>query len=289
MKMNAEGTIAAVPRLNQAAPHWRAMRAALRLGARLSDGIALGYRHGFDSGPMLDYVYRNRAAGAPLVGWLVDRLYLDQIGWRAIRARRATLEATLRRSIAERRERGLPTNIADIAAGPGRYLLELVAAPGVRGDDLAVLCRDLDPEGLRQGAALARALGLRAARFECGDATDPRDLARIAPPPHLVIASGIYEILTDDAAIRRSMRGVHALLPADGAFVFTTQVSHPQLDLIANVLPNRDGEPWVMGTRPVGRVEGWARDAGFREVATATEPHGLFAVTVARGGGGGGR
>ncbi|MGN6757997.1 MAG: class I SAM-dependent methyltransferase family protein, partial [Thermomicrobiales bacterium] len=199
----------------------------------------------------------------------------------AIRARRELLEQTLRQLIAARRARGEPTHIADIAAGPGRYLLELVAA--CDQDDLSVVCRDLDPEGQQQGRALAATLGLRAVRFERGDATDPADLARLTPTPQIVVASGLYELLTDDAAVQRSMRGVRALLPAAGAFVFTTQVTHPQLDLIANVLPNRHGEPWVMGLRSVRQVEAWARVAGFATVRTEVERHGLFAVTLAMG------
>lgn len=259
---------------------WRLMRGALRIGSRLSDGIALGYRHGFDSGPMLDYIYRNEAHGAPLIGSFVDRCYLNQVGWRAIRARRVLLDATLTQLIDERRATGIPTHIVDIAAGPGRYVLELVARLG--GDDLSVTCRDLDPEGLRQGAALAATLGLTHVRFLQGDATDPVDLSRIAPAPGIVIASGVYELLTADALIQRSMVGVRGLLPGDGSFVFTAQIAHPQLELVANTLPNRHGEPWVMGTRSVRTVESWAHDAGFRDVRTAAEPNGLFAVTVAR-------
>ncbi|HEX5504033.1 MAG TPA: class I SAM-dependent methyltransferase family protein [Thermomicrobiales bacterium] len=273
----AERTIPDAPKLDPGAPRWRVARAGLRLGALVSDGIALGYRHGFDSGPMLDYVYRNEARGKVLIGRLVDRVYLEQLGWRAIRARRALLERTLLDVITARRARGARTQIVDIAAGPGRYLLELVAATD-RGD-LAVLCRDLDPAGLAQGRALAATLGLAHARFERGDATDPIDLARIAPRPDLAVASGVYEIITDDAAIRRSMRGVRALLPDGGAFVFTTQIAHPQLDLIANTLPNRHGEPWVMGTRPIRTVEEWAREAGFAATRSWVAEHGLFAVT----------
>jgi hypothetical protein len=76
------------------------------------------------------------------------------------------------------------------------------------------------------------------------------------------------------------MAGIHALLPPGGRFVFTTQVTHPQLELIANVLPNRFGEPWVMECRSVAEVEGYAGAAGFRDLVTRLEPHGLFAVTV---------
>ncbi|MEK7785113.1 MAG: class I SAM-dependent methyltransferase family protein, partial [Chloroflexota bacterium] len=69
-------------------------------------------------------------------------------------------------------------------------------------------------------------------------------------------------------------------LPPDGVFIFTTQVNHPQLQLIA-ALPNRDGQPWIMKNRSVSLVEGWARAAGFSNVKTALEPHGLFSVSVA--------
>lgn len=275
---------ALAPRINPGALQWRLIRALLRCGGRLSGGLALGYRRGFDSGPMLDYVYRNQAEGTLLLGRAIDRLYLNQIGWRSIRARRTLLVETLLRLITVRREAGLPTHIVDIAAGPGRYLLEMIAAHD-RGD-LSAHCRDLDPAGQQQGRTLARDLGLQRVTFVRGDATAGDELATLTPQPQILIASGIYEILTDDAAIQRSMCGVQALLPAGGSFVFTTQVAHPQLDLIANTLSNHRGEPWIMGVRSLTSVEDWARDAGFVGVQSVVEPHGLFGVTVAQAPGG---
>ena len=40
---------------------------------------------GFDSGSTLDYVYQNQAHGRTALGRLVDRSYLDAVGWRGIR------------------------------------------------------------------------------------------------------------------------------------------------------------------------------------------------------------
>ena len=56
----------------------------LRSVGRLSDGVRLGWRVGFDSGAMMDYVYRNRAAGITPLGRAIDRLYLNSVGWRGI-------------------------------------------------------------------------------------------------------------------------------------------------------------------------------------------------------------
>ena len=70
-------------RLSSPAPslNWTVQRFFLKAISPLSRGIALGWRHGFDSGESLDYVYTNRPNS------LVDRIYLNSPGWRGIRQR----------------------------------------------------------------------------------------------------------------------------------------------------------------------------------------------------------
>lgn len=262
---------------------WKVVSLALRTIGRTSDGIALGFRRGFDSGPMLDYVYENRARGRMLVGRLVDRVYLDAIGWRAIRARKEALKNLLSELIVERSRKGLKTAILDVASGPGRYLQETWAElrDGGNPEDVAVICRDLDPSGLEQGRRRATAQGLDNFRYEVGDACDPGSLGSVTPRPDIVVASGLYELL-DPALIQRSMAGIREALAPGGHFVFTTQSNHPQLELIANTLTNRHGEPWVMVCRSLEETEGWARGAGFEVLGSKTERVGLFGITTCR-------
>ncbi|MCI0362374.1 MAG: bifunctional alpha/beta hydrolase/class I SAM-dependent methyltransferase [Phycisphaerales bacterium] len=103
---------------------WRAMRAALKTVGRTSRGIRLGWREGFDSGVMLDYVYQNQPSGALGIGWLIDRNYLRSVGWEGIRRRRINLQALLNEAIEQTATEGKPVHIVDIASGPGRYVLE---------------------------------------------------------------------------------------------------------------------------------------------------------------------
>ncbi len=278
MQIDATNDACNLPRVYRTAPHYALLRAALRLGARLSDGLALGCTHGFDSGPMLDYVYRNQPAGRTIIGRLIDRCYLNQIGWRAIRARKALLQDYLRIILRARMADQQPTHVLDVASGPGRYLIELLLDLG--SENIWISCRDIDPSALQHGRRLASNCGLSSrVRYEHGDATDPADLTRIGLTPNIVVVSGLYEILTDDALICRSLRSIYTLLPPGGVLLFTTQVRHPQLALIANVLSNRNGAPWVMGTRSLARVERWAREAGFRNVGSELEQYGMFGVT----------
>jgi hypothetical protein len=159
------------------------MAVVLRTLGRLSAGIDLGFRHGFDSGLMMEYVYDNRPQGRGWLGRIIDRTYLGAIGWRGIRIRKANLETVLAGLIAERRQAGQGTMIADLAAGTGRYLLDVLAAHGE--DGIRAVMRDLAPAGLEQGRRRAEALGLRNVVFETGDAFDPPSLATIpAGPEH---------------------------------------------------------------------------------------------------------
>src|SRR5260370_14265605 len=93
---------------------------------RLSRGVQLGWRAGFDSGMTLDYVYENRPQGITFLGRVIDRSYLNSLGWRGIRLRRIHLEHVLRAAIEKTHAAGQPVRLLDIASGPGRYLLETI-------------------------------------------------------------------------------------------------------------------------------------------------------------------
>ncbi|MEL5920574.1 class I SAM-dependent methyltransferase family protein, partial [Stenotrophomonas maltophilia] len=85
---------------------------------------ALGLRSGFDSGSSLDFISRNEARGKGPLGRMVDRTYLDAIGWRGLRVRGQHLQELLRDAAQRRRGQGTPVRVLDVAAGHGRYVLE---------------------------------------------------------------------------------------------------------------------------------------------------------------------
>src|SRR2546423_1493828 len=87
----ADALASPLPLLSPRGLFWAAARMNIAVGARLSDGIRLGRRTGFDSGSTLDYVYRNTPAGCGPLGRVIDTIYLQSIGWRGIRQRKAHL------------------------------------------------------------------------------------------------------------------------------------------------------------------------------------------------------
>ena len=99
--------------------YYGAQRAVLNTVARLSQGVQVGWKAGFDSGLSLDYIYRNQPQGITPLGRLIDRIYLSTPGWTGIRQRKIYLERALRDLMEKLHAAGRPVQILDIAAGVG--------------------------------------------------------------------------------------------------------------------------------------------------------------------------
>src|SRR5262249_14189311 len=217
------------------------MRWGVRTLGGLSEGIRRGWHTGFDSGVTLDYVYENRARGVTPLGRLIDRAFLDSLGWRGIRERRVHLERVLRTAIERVHAADRPVHVLDIAAGPGRYVLETIRL--VAPIPVTALLRDARPENLEAGRPPAAARGPAGVTFAAGDAFDRASLATVAPRPTIAVVSGLYELFPENDRVLRSLEGLADAVESGGYLVYTNQPWHPQVEFIARVLTNRDGQP----------------------------------------------
>ena len=171
--------------------------------------------------------------------------------------------------------------ILDIAAGCGRYVLETMAALPP-GSVQSALLRDRTPENLAAGRKLADELGLVGIEFREGDAFDEKSLAAIDPPASVAVVSGLYELFPDNDLVLASLRGVVQALRGGGYLVYTGQPWHPQLEMIARVLDNREGRPWIMRRRTQAELDALVRAAGFEKIDMEIDPCGIFTVSLAR-------
>lgn len=281
-QIESDALAAPLPAWSPRAWYWALTRASLKFGARLSRGLKLGEETGYDSGSTLDFVYRDRAESSHPLGKLIDRVYLQSIGWRGIRVRKLHVEELLRIAMARLRAAGLPVRVMDIAAGHGRYALEFFAASEHQPD--SVVLRDYSPLNVEQGRALIRDKRLDAvARFEQADAFDRAQIAAADPAPTLGIVSGLYELFPDNALLQASLSGLADAIPPGGYLVYTGQPWHPQLELIARGLTShRQGAAWVMRRRSQREMDQLVEAAGFRKLSQRIDPFGIFTVALAQ-------
>lgn len=252
---------------------------ALRALGRLSRGIAIGLETGFDSGRSLDYVYEDSARGLGRIGRAIDRAYLDAIGWKGIRMRRRHLEKQLHAVMDTLEAAASQVTLLDVATGCGRYVLSVLKA---REGEVDATLRDWDEGNLEQGRALASSLGLGRTRFERADAFDPESIRAVRPRPNVVIVSGLYELFPDNDRVLASLMAIGEVIEPGGYLVYTGQPWHPQLEVIARALPNRDGAPWIMRRRSQAELDEMVRSAGFEKTGMEIDPWGIFTVSTAR-------
>jgi SAM-dependent methyltransferase len=255
---------------------WGLVRFFLGTIGRLSQGIRVGFKHGFDSGTMLDYVYENKPQGLFFIGKAIDKVYLNGPGWAGIRQRKIHLKAILAAAIENNRRINKATVIMDVASGPGRYLIE--AKQDHQKYGLKVICRDMDEQGLDLGRKLYCQLGIEDIKYEKADAFSLEALKSANPKPNVIVVSGLYELFTSDEIIKKSMSNIATVLSSGDYFIFTNQPYHPQLELIARTLPNRLKEFWIMRLRAEVEVKSWAAAAGFKHLKTLIDAYGIFSV-----------
>jgi alpha-beta hydrolase superfamily lysophospholipase len=260
--------------------YWAMTRLGLKLGGLVSESIRAGHRTGFDSGTMLDLVYRNEPRGLGPLGRWIDRLHLDAIGWRGIRQRKLNVEELLRKAMSRLRASGSPIRIMDIAAGHGRYVLDAIGE-NERPD--SILLRDYSDLNIEAGRRLIEDRALPyPAMFAKGDAFNAADLASVAPKPTIAVVSGLYELFSDNDMVGCSLSGLAAAVPAGGYLIYTNQPWHPQLELIARALTShRQGQAWVMRRRTQAEMDELVEAAGFRKIDQRIDEWGIFSVSLA--------
>ena len=261
--------------------YWALTRLNIKFGSWFSSGMKTGMNTGFDSGSTLDYVYENTPRGIGPGGKMIDKTFLNAIGWRGIRQRKVHLEEMIGIALARLKSKKRSAHMLDIAAGHGRYVLDAIATSGIKPDSLRL--QDYSPINAEAGRKLIAERGLsEIASFREADAFDTDALAAISPKPDLAIVSGLYELFPDNTRVTASLTGLAKAMKPGGILLYTGQPWHPQLEMIARALTShRGGEAWVMRRRTQAEMDQLVAAAGFRKIEQRIDEWGIFTVSMA--------
>jgi hypothetical protein len=147
---------------------------------------------------------------------------------------------------------------------------------------MTALVRDYKQENVEAVRRLATEFGLTNVTVASGDAFDRASLAAIEPRPTIGIVSGLFELFPGNAGVLRSLHGLADALEPSGYLIYTNQPWHPQVEFIARVLRNREGQPWIMRRRTTAEMDELVRTAGFEKTEMEVDEWGMFTVSVAR-------
>lgn len=257
------------------------------LGKYLSEWIYIGEKFWYDSGSMLDYVYKNSPQGRwlwwyNLLGKYIDKLYLHSVGWKGIRKRKEHIWDALSYCITELKTAGKNIRILDIAAWHGRYILDAIET--CKEDILSIVLRDYSDINVASWSKLIEERWLKdKAQFINADAFDKESIASTSPKVTLWLVSWLYELFPENKGIEESLSWIYEALEVWGYLIYTNQPWHPQVELIARTLiSHMDGKPWIMRRRTQLEMDTLVKNAWFKKVEQYIDTWWIFTVCIAQ-------
>lgn len=230
---------------------YQILRFLLKTVGKLSKGIRLGWRTGFDSGVMLEYVYENKPQGITPLGVLIDKIYLSNKVWDGVRSRRQMLVTQLSDAIAYYDR----PQVFDLAAGVGSYLFLLPF------DRAKIIAGDYNEEAVDRGKAKALVQGRRDIIFKRNDAFNLTAFA--SKKADILVSSGFFDILTEDDQIKTVLINGSTITERGARWVFTIEENHPDLKLLQESLVDLNQKPWQLVLRPAQQLVDWAKPYGW--------------------------
>lgn len=263
-------------------PNFVLTRIAMQKFGHVSDAIATGLEHGFDSGSSLDKVYANEPNGKNIFGKAVDKFYLSNIGWQGIRVRRQHLLELARVAIDDLTHKSATTTqriqVLDIASGNGYYMFDLLK----EFEYLSAELRDYDHHNVQVLTDKAEQYGLaeRVVAIE-KDAFDPVSYIGNKTGFDIAIASGVFELFSDNNLVMTALSGMYQSLNDQGYLIYTNQPWHPEQEFIAKTLNNHRGTNWIMRCRSQAEMDQLVIQAGFKKIDMRIDRFGIFTVSLA--------
>jgi len=259
--------------------YYSILRRLLYRFGKNSRGMQIGLEKGFDSGVMLDYVYQNNATGKNIFGKMVDRVYLNSVGWEGIRTRKTHLKMTLQHLIGEQIRQDVTPVILDVASGAGRYLFELQS----EADKPIILhLNDLDENCIVAAKENQQEFGASDTTFSQHDVFDMKAGESLTNTANIIVVSGLFELYVNNHQVHNALRHLHTVLQDGGFLVYTGQPWHPQMETIGRLLNNRHGKRWVMRRRIQAEMDQLVTSVGFEKLNTASDDLGIFTVSCGR-------
>ncbi|MBH0064845.1 alpha/beta fold hydrolase [Psychrobacter sp. SZ93C1] len=278
-------------------PSFAITRFAMQKFGHVSDAIATGLEHGFDSGHSLDHVYYNQPSGQNKFGQAIDKFYLSNIGWQGIRIRRAHILELARLALADIEDKNQSSTklyqpkLLDIASGHGFYAFDLLTEfTGLHAE-----LRDYEMHNIKALQAKAEQLAISdrviACQKDAFDAASYKGIKSVSASVKgealktsgfdIAISSGVFELFSDNALPATALAGIYDSLKADGYLIYTNQPWHPEQEFISKTLNNHRGSSWVMRCRSQAEMDQLVERAGFKKIAMRIDRFGIFTVSLA--------
>ncbi len=240
--------------------------------SRLGRKTMFGYAN---SGINFDHIYGNKAKGYTRFGKIIDKILLRLPACKATQNRKEKIITILNKEIQKNISLNKKTRIVDIASGPARYLVDLIAQDMT--NNIEALCFDIDMHSLDYGKKIA---GDKPILYKKSDVLKIGGHHKFFSKkkdwkPNVIIASGFFEYINDETSVA-ILKNILDFLEKDGFLLLITQKDSPNRKLIEHVGITNDKKKWVLFYRDQKIVEGWLTKLGYQNVVSEIDPWNMY-------------
>ena len=97
----------------------------------------------------------------------------------------------------------------------------------------------------------------------------------------VAIASGVFELFSDNTLVSTALAGINDSLAPNGYLLYTNQPWHPEQEFTSKTLNNHRGSSWVMRCRSQAEMDQLVTQAGFKKIDMRIDRFGIFTVSLA--------
>lgn len=246
-----------------------------------STGLTLEKKFGLESAAVLNHIYKNKPAGENMLGVWLDKKFVTNAIWDAIRRRKANIAEALNDVLHEFFDKRAysTVKICDYACGYSNYIIETLKHYEREKFEIVFIDKDMKSQfELREPI---RNFQNVQTRFKRCDITTDKAYDFIGAPD-IAILSGYFDtVCKDEILIEYILRNIYKSLNPEGYFIFTTQNTDINIKTVDEIFEDFSKKKTTKNEKEVTKIKYMAEIAGFRILSEKIDSENRYCVYIA--------
>ena len=247
-----------------------------------STGLQLEKKFGLESAAVLNHIYKNKPTGENALGVWLDKKFVTNVIWDAIRRRKANIADALNDALHEFFDRRAysTVKICDLACGYSNYLVENLKH--YNNDKLEIEFIDKDIKSQFELREPLRAFKNVKTSFRRSDINNDRTYDFVGAPDIMILSGYFDSICKDEVEIEYILRQVYNSLNPEGYFIFTTQNIDFKINAMDDLLfEDVSNKKVTKDEKEVDKIKHMAEIAGFQILSEKLDNENRYCVYTA--------
>lgn len=247
-----------------------------------STGLQLEKKFGLESAAVLNHIYKNTPAGENALGIWLDKKFVTNAIWNAIRRCKANISDAVNETLHEFFDKRAYSSvkICDLACGYSNYIIEILKY--YKRNQLEIEFIDKDIKSQYELREPLREFKNVKASFKRSDITNDRTYNFVGAPDIMILSGYFDTICKDEVQIEYILRHVFESLNPEGYFIFTTQNTNYNIKTVDELFEDYSNKKVQKEEKDIDKIRNMAEIAGFEILSEKVDNENRYCVYIAK-------